>query len=72
LAVASGSEDVVELLLNSGASMNIKNKYGETPLHCCARSLPIFSILVVASSFKKKQSQFYYKITEIKIEFFYI
>jgi hypothetical protein len=39
LAVSSGSEDVVELLLNSGANITLKNKYKETPLHCCARSL---------------------------------
>ncbi|XP_023331663.1 transient receptor potential cation channel subfamily A member 1 homolog isoform X2 [Eurytemora carolleeae] len=37
LAVASGKLDIVKLLLDHGASLAITNKFGESPLHFCAR-----------------------------------
>ena len=37
LASSSGNKEVVTLLLRKGASMQIKNKHRESPLHFCAR-----------------------------------
>ncbi|XP_035661357.1 ankyrin repeat and death domain-containing protein 1A-like isoform X1 [Branchiostoma floridae] len=37
-AVLKGHADVVQLLLNAGSQINIKNQDGDTPLHCAASS----------------------------------
>ena len=37
LASSSGNTEVVKLLLKKGASMRVRNKHKESPLHFCAR-----------------------------------
>ena len=37
LASSSGNKDVTNLLLKKGASIRVRNKHKESPLHFCAR-----------------------------------
>ena len=37
LASSSGSKEAVRILLQKGASLKVRNKHGESPLHFCAR-----------------------------------
>ena len=37
LASSSGNKEVINLLLKKGASLRVRNKHKESPLHFCAR-----------------------------------
>ena len=45
LASSSGNKEVVKLLQKKGASIRVRNKHKESPLHFCARFKILFNFI---------------------------
>ena len=49
-AALAGREDVVEFLIAKGADIDVRNKRGETPLHCAAAHLSVTALLFASGA----------------------